>query len=71
LRDAVVGRDRDLVELAGLAGDALGLGQGQEGDAGAAEGVDVAEGGEADQLVVLGLLLAGEGRRRCGRRFRR
>ena len=42
-RDALLGGDRDLVELALLAGDPLRLGQGQHAEARAAERVDLAE----------------------------
>ncbi len=54
------GGDGDLVELALLAGDPLRLGQGEHGDRRAAERVDVAEGRDPDQRVLLGRLLAGD-----------
>ena len=50
----------DLVELPSLARDALGLRKREHGHARAAEGVHVAELGDADQLVGASRLLAGD-----------
>ena len=72
-RDAVGGGDRDLVEATNLVGDPLGDGQGDLGDAGAAEG-GASELGEADEAEVCapGSGRRSESRRRArGRRRRR
>ena len=57
---ALVGGDRDLIELALLAGDPLRLGQREHGERCAAERVDVAERRDADQGVGAGPASAGD-----------